>query len=139
MRQATVRCVQPSSRANFDAQINRIEFAVAGTIQISTPLPPIETPIEIDGAANAMGRCATQYATPALKVVLAPASPADAFNGLELLPGSDGSLIRGLVINHFRDNGIFVVSNSNKIQCNIIGLTQDGLSAAPNEGDGILI
>ncbi len=62
-----------------------------------------------------------------------------AVNGLELGPGSDGSTIKGLIVNRFSGNGIVVASDDNTIVCNFVGTDSNGQSDLGNGGNGILI
>ena len=57
--------------------------------------------------------------------------------GILLNPGSDGSTIRGLIVNRFLLNGIEVQSNNNLIVGNWVGLNSTGSATAPNISDGI--
>ena len=61
-------------------------------------------------------------------------------NGLELAAGSDGSTIRGLVIQNFGASGIRIQgSDNNTIEGNFIGTDATGQTAAPNQSRGIYI
>ncbi len=74
----------------------------------STPI------IELDGSATGVG-----------------------IEGLFLASGSDGSTIRGLVINQFADDGIQIVSDNNTIVGNYIGTDVTGTIDLGNNDDGI--
>ncbi len=51
---------------------------------------------------------------------------------LELGPGSDGSLVRGLVVNGSESYGLVVASNGNTIETSFIGTNAFGTLAVPN-------
>lgn len=63
-------------------------------------------------------------------------------DGLSIDAGGSGSLIKGLVINRFSNQGIDVSSPSDaqtnvKIEGNFVGTDPTGMAALPNRGDGI--
>ena len=62
-----------------------------------------------------------------------------ATSGLRLGVGSDGSTIRGLVINNFDSRGIVIESSGNKIAGNWIGLDTDGVTLQGNGGTGVQV
>ena len=110
-----------------------IAFAIPsdGSVTINTtlsPLPVITAPVEIDGT--------TETGTPGVPGITINGSTSSG-NGLVLGPGSGGSTIRGLVIQHFRQfegppyAGILVQSDGNTIAQNYLGTTSDG-----SEDDG---
>ncbi|WP_420629973.1 NosD domain-containing protein [Candidatus Leptofilum sp.] len=119
---------------------HRIHFDIAGTgpftISPNTPLPRIIVPIEIDGETQPGASCPTLNAPANLQIVLDGSNTWN--SGFELDTGSDGSLIRGLVIGNFND-GIFIRSHGNRIACNHIGVAVDGISGMGNEYGGIVI
>ncbi|HEX4631795.1 MAG TPA: CSLREA domain-containing protein, partial [Chthoniobacterales bacterium] len=53
-------------------------------------------------------------------------------NGLILGPGTDGSTIRGLVVDRFANDGIVIHSNGNTISGNFIGVDPTGTTRMPN-------
>ena len=59
-----------------------------------------------------------------------PLDPNDGI--LELGPGSDGSLVRGLVVNGSESYGLVVASNGNTIESTFIGTNAFGTLAVPN-------
>ena len=65
-------------------------------------------------------------------VVVIDGTAAGAVDGIVLGAGSDGSEIRGLVIQNFQNDGILVQSNSNTIAGNILGLQAEGDTIAGN-------
>ncbi len=60
-------------------------------------------------------------------------------NGLVLGAGAAGSLIQGLAINRFAQNGILVQSDSNTIRGNFIGTDVTGTLALGNGRNGVLV
>lgn len=49
----------------------------------------------------------------------------------------DGVVVKGFSIINFPDDGIVVTGNNNRVECNNIGLSADGMSAQGNGGHGI--
>ncbi|HMM56086.1 MAG: hypothetical protein DYH18_09790 [Xanthomonadales bacterium PRO7] len=119
-----------------------ISFAIGSglqTINVGSQLPPIVVPVVIDGLTQPGANCTAWPPTLAIQV----SSPTNGqYNGLTLNPGSDGSTIRGLVINGFNNNQGYAynfnaainiyVSGSNHVECNFLGTLPDGTTAAPN-------
>ena len=114
-------------------------------------LPTITDTVIIDGTTD------SNYAgTP---IIVLDGSGAGAVDGLSLAAGSDGSTIKGLVINGFQGNGIHITDSSNNnitgnyLGCNVYGTVDMGNTAngiyldnasnnnigGPNAGDGNLI
>nr|MDJ0834698.1 DUF4347 domain-containing protein [Gammaproteobacteria bacterium] len=93
-----------------------IEFSVAGTINLSSALPAITQQVMIDGST------APGYSGAPI-VELHGSGSGD---GIWLNTGSDGSTIRGLVINNFSQSGIDIDSNGNTIVGNYIGTNLAG-------------
>jgi len=125
--------------------INRIDFAIPGAagdvhiIEVASRLPAITQQVLLDGLSQPGADCGVW--PPSLKVVLHSAANG-AFNGLTLDPGSDGSLVRGLVINGFNNNQGYAFnfnaainiyrSNGNQIACNYLGTDAAGTSVVAN-------
>jgi len=118
-----------------------ISFAIGSglqTINVGSQLPPITVPVVIDGLTQPGASCTAW--PPTLEIQIS--SPTNGqYNGLTLNPGSDGSTIRGLVINGFNNNqgyaynfnaAINIVSGANHVECNFLGTLADGTTAAPN-------
>lgn len=117
-----------ASNANF-GQINTIQFPVSGdvTINLTSPLPPIDNPVVINGLTNG-GR-----------VTLDGTNAGTDANGLTVT-GSGGSTISGLNINNFSGAGIRLEGNGgNTIQDVRIGTVGGGSNPTANTGDGIVI
>jgi hypothetical protein len=134
-------------------------FVIQPTLEF--PLPSIVKPVTIDGTTQ------PQYAPGAPVIVLDgtvidkglyippdPNNPLAPFgylgvNGLELRPGSGGSVIKGLVIINFQSgtddyagyngSGMFAFSDNNVFESNFLGIQPDGVTAGPNQSSGISI
>ena len=97
------------------------------TITASTPLPQIRDAVTID-ATN--GSCAPT-------VELDGTSAGSFSRGLYII-GTDGTVIRGLAVNHFDWAGIDLSSTQHThIECNYLGLALDGTTDAGNTNNGI--
>ncbi|GAB5518869.1 MAG: hypothetical protein RhofKO_11200 [Rhodothermales bacterium] len=77
---------------------------------------------------------------PTYRIVLDGTNTGASIEGLRFLSGAGDSVVRGLAINNFQDEGI-EVSSADRVQvaCSFIGTTPDGLSAAPNDNDGVVV
>ncbi len=86
----------------------------------------VTSPVEIDAT--------TQIGNVGMGIILngsgLPLDPNDGI--LELGPGSDGSLVRGLVVNGSESYGIVVASAGNAIESSFIGTDDAGTLAVPN-------
>ncbi len=104
-----------------------VTFAVAGTIVLSKPLPPVTGSVTLDG-------------TTAPGFVSSPVIAIDFAGkpGLTLAPGADGSTIASLSLVQSVGPALIIGSNRNVVAGNYIGLNTSGAVAA-NYGDGILI
>jgi uncharacterized repeat protein (TIGR01451 family)/CSLREA domain-containing protein len=110
-----------------------IRFDAAVTaISLGSQLPTVTTPVTID--ATPAGTCASLPAT--FPVMLSGGGPAS-FLGLYFGAGSQGSVVRGLVLNAF-SGAIRLDSSGHEIVCNRLGTDASGLVAAPNR-DGVII
>ena len=108
-------------------------------IDVASRLPPISKPIILDGLSQAGADCSNWPPTLLIQI----SSPSNGqYNGLTLDPGSDGSTIRGLVINQFNNNigyafnfnaaiNIFS-SNGNHVECNLLGTDANGSTNRAN-------
>lgn len=129
--------------ANLPGGIDRIVFAIPGTsvhtISPSTALPAITEAVEIDASTD--DSVAANGGRPAIELD-GNDMVADA---LVLADGSDGSIIRGLLIRDFAQAGIRIQAGSDGhlIVGNVIGsLAATGLNAGASEaigGDGIVV
>ncbi len=124
-----------------------IEFAIAGagphTIQPTSALPSITDQVTIDGTTQS-GWVANTAVAPnpfnGTMMIELDGSLAGGpnVNGLAFIAGSDGSTVRGLVINRFSFDGIGILAaNSLTFEGNYIGTSVDGLTDLGNEARGI--
>ena len=118
--------------ANADpGTTDHISFVIPGsgvhTITLQPPLPPIASPLVIDGTTQ------PGYAVGAPLIEL----NGNGKTGLVLNGGE--STIRGLVINGFSGDAIVISSAGNTIEGNLIGTDPSGTLARPNTGNGIRI
>ena len=103
------------------------------TISPLSALPSVTDPAYIDGQTQAEFVAAT---TPIIELDGTGAGGGD---GLTLAAGSDGSTIRGLVINRFGTDGIQIDSDNHTIIGNYLGTDVTGTAALANGSDGIEI
>jgi hypothetical protein len=124
--------------ANATVGIDTINFSIgSGHKQIipTSSLPGIIHPVIIDATSQ------PGYSGAPLIELSGQGSGSGAV-GLWITGGSgggSGSTVKGLIINRFSANGVFLTSSNNTIAGNYIGLTADGNSAAPNGTDGLAI
>ncbi len=132
-----------NAHVNLDFDVpDSIKFEIDGagphTIQPNSALPAITDPVIIDGTTEPDANCDSWPAT--LAIELDGSNAGNLVTGLTLQSGSNGSTIRGLVINRFSSSGILISdSDSNKIECNIIGLDITGNISRGNGANGIRI
>ena len=102
------------------------------TIMLTSELPDITDSIIVDATTDSDFVSAP--------IVVLDGSSAGVTDGLTLLAGSDGSLIRGLVINEFTGSGIHITgSDNNTIVGNYIGTDHTGTLDQGNAERGIEI
>ncbi len=128
-----------------------INFNIPGlgvkTINVTTtPLPTIVKPLTINGYTQGVASVNTlaNSDNAVLLIELNGTSAGAAADGLTLGAGSDGSTIKGLVVNRFAGDGIGVQSDANSIVGNFIGVDPTGTmrmpnGTFPNAGDGIRV
>jgi CSLREA domain-containing protein len=117
-----------------------IEFDLGtggGTVRPASALPNITVPVVIDGVTAQDGAYCGSDSGPAVLNVVLKGDLTTNVDGLHLAAGSNGSSIKGLVINEFDGHGIRVSSNNNDITCNFIGVGQAGAAVQPNGLDGV--
>lgn len=128
------------ANANADPS-NIINFNIPGvgphTIQPGSQLPNITKPVTIDGYSQPGSQVATATSPATLQIELDGTNAGGGSRGLVLAPGSDGSTIRGLVINRFNGDGILIQSSNNRILGNHIGTNVAGTNALGNNDDGV--
>lgn len=119
--------------ANNTTAADTITFSIGSGHQQIVPasaLPPITQPVTIDGTTQPI------FSSAPLIELSGNGAGAGAI-GLRITGNGAGSTIKGLIINRFSSNGIFLDSSNNTITGNYIGTTFDGTAAAGNSGDGI--
>ena len=140
---------QAITNANNNPGLDTIQFAITGcsgvcTIQLTTGLTAIVGPVIIDGLTQVIGSD--------------PANAGDLWGGTghdlhveidgSLLTGSEdcfyinagGSTVRGLVINNFPGNGIYLTGlGNNTIETNYIGTSSSGTGNLGNASSGIVL
>ena len=118
---------------NTNGYLTRFHFDITGTgpdtINIISALPDITDTIVIDGWSEP-----DHITTPIIELK----GDGVVLDGLVLSTGSDGSTIRGLIINRFASDGIEISSNTNTIVGNIIGTDANDTLNIGND-DGIQI
>ena len=123
---------QAITSANGTATADTIAFSIgSGWAHITplSPLPAIYQPLTIDG------RTQPGFAD-------APLIEISGFNagntaGLWITGNGAGSIVRGLIINGFQGQGIFIDTNNVSIKGNYIGTNTNGSFAVANQNDGI--
>ena len=116
--------------ANATAAIDTILFNVGGggpqRIDIPASIPTITRPRIVDG-----------WSQPGfLDVPLIEIHGSSVGDGLKITAG--GTTIRGLIVNHFSGDGIYISGlGANILEGNYVGLTADGSAADPNAETGI--
>ncbi len=133
LRQAILDADADTSTSSTDT----IEFAIAGAgvqdIQPTTNLPAITRPVTIDGTSQ------PGYAGAPL-IDLDGTHTGAGTDGLVLAAGSDGSTIRGLVINNFNAAEISIATTDNTVQSCYLGTNATGTSADGQPiADGIVV
>ena len=119
--------------SNAAPGLNTIDFSIGTvasqqTISPSTTFPDVTNPVLFDGESQG----GAGYSGAPLLVLSGLAAGAGA-NGLVLGAGSDGSTIRGLVIDNFAAAGIRLTSGDNLIQSCYIGTDITGTFAIGND------
>ncbi|HEV8327822.1 MAG TPA: DUF4347 domain-containing protein, partial [Nitrospiraceae bacterium] len=135
---------QAINNANAAAGTDTIVFNIAGaglhTINMNTALPTITDRVIIDGYTQTGSSVNTlSVGNNAVLTIELDGTGSGSVNGLTLGAGSDGSTIRGLVINRFSLSGIQVNSTNNLIVGNWIGVDATGTLDRGNTVDGITI
>ncbi|MEI8288912.1 MAG: hypothetical protein WCH99_05520 [Verrucomicrobiota bacterium] len=125
------------SLANSNPVPNTIDFRITGTppftIKLLSALPPVTSPLTIDGTTQ------SGYSNKPLVELNGAAAGPNAV-GLQLNSGADASLLKGLAINRFAVEGVWLISPSNTIQGCFIGTDTTGTNAlAGNTNYGIAV
>ena len=132
----TISLREAIDAANRTTGINTIRFNLPGggqhTISVGSALPTITDTVVIDGTTDS-----DFSSTPIIE--LNGTSAGASTDGLRLADGSDGSTIRGLVINRFLGDGIEIQAGAdgNTIAGNYIGTSANGSADLGNSRTGI--
>lgn len=141
----------PNSGGAFGTS-DEIRFNIAGagvhTISPTSALPTITVPASIDGYSQpgAAQNTAAVGWNGTILIELSGASAGAGADGLRLLPGASGLVVRGLAIFGFSSNGIRLgdpvvngSSSANAIFGNFVGLRADGTTSAGNVLHGVSV
>jgi hypothetical protein len=135
--QCTLRAALEEAAADSQSDLIRFNLPSSSDLTISpaTELPPIDTPVTIDGYTQPGSSPNTKRrGTNAVPLIQLEGSAAGgAIDGLKVLDGSDGTEISGLVIRGF-DEGISLESavDETAITGNFIGTGPDGETSDGN-------
>ncbi len=123
-----------------------IEFAI-GTGQVTitpdTPLPDITSVVVIDGTTQPGGAtCGTNFADRNLLIELSGLNINPDASNLVFEAGSDGSSVKGLVVNNVQDtlsnrDAVVLYANSITVQCNNLNTNVAGTASASEKGAGL--
>lgn len=101
-----------------------------------TPLPTIAAAnTVIDGTTQTTSQGNTNSRGPEIEIDGAFAGATA--NGLETGVSGSGSVIRGLIIRNFSDNGILLLGTNNTVAGNFLGLSGDGTTVAANNSNNV--
>ncbi|WP_449420984.1 DUF4347 domain-containing protein, partial [Phormidium nigroviride] len=119
--------------ANAAAGLDTINFAIPGagvqTIAPLSALPPITSPVTIDGTSQ------TGFA--GVPLIEINGASAGANSGFRIV--ANGSTLQGLIVNRFGNTGISLESNGNTVRGNYIGTDSTGTVAQGNALFGVAI
>jgi uncharacterized membrane protein len=130
------QAILDANAAGTGAVIGFTSGATGAPISVTSALPALTAPdVTMDATSTEFG---LGYSGTPL-VVLDGSLAGSGVNGLTISGGS--ATVRGLDIIHFHGNGILLTGkgNDNIIQSNYIGVKTNGVTAAANTNDGILI
>ncbi|NNF03494.1 MAG: right-handed parallel beta-helix repeat-containing protein, partial [Rhodothermales bacterium] len=127
--------------ANGQAGRDTLCFAIPGdgphTIRPSFAMPSVTDTLAIDGISQPGATCDAW--PPQLMIEIDGSTAGGATNGLNFDPGSEGSEVRGLVINRFSRNGINSLADNQVFECNFLGTDVTGMVDLGNGGDGLQV
>jgi parallel beta-helix repeat protein len=130
--------------ANAHSGSDDISFNIPGcsgacTIQPSTTLPIISSPVTIDGLSQTGASAGDLWGGVAHTLLIEiDGSLLSSGSGLYISAGN--STVRGLVINNFPGNGIYIFTNGgNTIETNYIGTDPIGVGDQGNASSGIVL
>jgi CSLREA domain-containing protein len=130
---------------HFLAELQEIDFNIPGsevhTIKPNSPLPDIDHQVIINGYTQPGASLNTEKRddNAVLKIELDGSNLGLNNNGLHMSDFSNGSVVKGLVINNFGDNGILMSGQNNRVEGNFIGTDKFGTKAKPNTNNGVRI
>jgi hypothetical protein len=141
-KQCTLRAAIQESNDTLGA--DTIDFNISGTTSVKTvkparPLPDITDPVTIDGYTQP-GDSENTLAEGNDAVLLIQLKGTDAGPAHGLVIQASDSTIKGLVINRFVGNGVFISGSGatgNKVLGNFIGTNAAGNAALGNSGEGV--
>ena len=122
--------------ANVDTALDLIHFDIPGagphTIAVTTQLPAVDTPIEIDGATE------PDYAGQPVIGITSGGAPGI---GVRFVGGSDNSVLRGVSIYGFTGESGLVVQDTSNVQItgNYLGVQPDGVTAGTTQSIGLQV
>ena len=117
-------------------EVDRILFDIPGaapqTILVTSSLPQITEPVEIDGLTQPMnGGPAASCTTGPLPIAIEDGGTG--VHGVEILAGGSGSTIRGIAFGGFLFSGVEIDGGSNNlVDCVFSGTDPTGMVAVPN-------
>ncbi len=128
-----------SGNAPAGTATNSVTFAVGApgstqTISLTSALPAVTHQVTLDGLSQGPSGNTTPL------IVLNGSGAGASANGLTLQAGSDGSTVRGFVVQGFGGNGIVLNGTSgNTVNSNFIGTDATGATKVANGGVGVVI
>ncbi|MCP3935197.1 MAG: hypothetical protein GY708_07475, partial [Actinomycetia bacterium] len=105
------------------------------TIAPASALPAVTAPVHLDGSTQPGASCDAASGLHTLNVFLDGTSAGAASDGLVVSGGS--TIVTGLAIDGFDDNGIELASSANTVRCNFIGVGVDGAISSGTIDTGI--
>lgn len=134
-------------QANASAGTDTIEFNIAGCpgdvcvinlASTATPIPNITDPVTIDGCSQPGNADQCTQAIPDRGPYRIVVQGDGGGHALRLAAGSDGSHIRGLNLRNFLNALALENMSGSAIESNFIGTDENGTTAAPNTGNGVI-
>jgi CSLREA domain-containing protein len=129
--------------ANAGSDSDTISFNITGTgVHTITPLsalPAITRPVVIDGLTQGGEGYSCDSWPPTLLIELNGASAGDGVTGLVI--GATNSTVRGLIINRFTGNGLYLSDRGglSHVECNFIGTNASSAPGLGNSQNGVQI
>jgi CSLREA domain-containing protein len=129
--------------ANNTPGADTINFNIGGTgvktIALFSALPPITEAVTINGYSQPGSSPNTldKGTNAVLKIQLDGSSAGSLSDGLTLGPGASFSVVKGLVVNRFGDDGILIAASGVRIEGNFVGTDPSGTIDLGNGDDGV--